>query len=325
MGNWSTKGSWRSDGYVRRTQFRWKWTKEKWHQKVVLITNTHVTLLHPLLLLTDSLHTSKCWWHINMNIHTVGLSPVDLAGKLLPPGGTRNEKLQRATLNSAGQPSRTSCTRFAPPWRHHWRAGRRTSPPWRPGCPLIRKKGWCCWEETRQEWVGFYSCGFRRDVQLHVLGYGGNASPGQRCACQNEKQSSFSHGCVVTFPARCRLRWPNQGWCRTCSRSQTPRTCACGRKWGCRRPAAAAAAPGWPCRPTGSPGGRGWGRSWTGPPSPPSAPGSWGSDGGRGEGAHAGLGKVAESSWQLSHRCFSFIPLTGEEMGEAWWNQFHHS
>lgn len=132
--------------------------KRKWHQKVPFDNKTHVTLLHSLLLPTDSLDASKCWWNINTNIHTVGLSPVEAAdrstqGKLLPPGGKRNEKLQRVTLGT----SKTSCTRFAPPWRRRWSADRRTSPPWTPGCPLVRKKGWCCWEETRQEWVRFNS------------------------------------------------------------------------------------------------------------------------------------------------------------------------
>lgn len=140
-----------------RTQFRWKSTKReketktrKWHQIVLLITNT-----------CDIIASS-----------TVANRPVErrseMQGKLLPPGGKRNENLHRATLNSTPLPSRTSCTRFAPPWRHHWSAGRRTSPPWTPGCPLIRKKGWCCWEETRQSESGSILLYLDKMFRAHV-------------------------------------------------------------------------------------------------------------------------------------------------------------
>lgn len=161
-----------------------------------------------------------------------------------------------------------------------------------------------------EQWVRCSSSGFRHDVQVHLLCYGGNM-PG------SDNQTNV-HGCVVTFPVRCRPQWQSQGWCRTCSRSQTLRTCACGPRWGCRRRAAAAAAPGWPCRPMGSPGGRGWGRSWTGPPSPPSAPGSSGSGGGRRTLVEEELEK---SLWQWSHLSLSFIPLTAGEEEQRFWFQ----
>lgn len=93
-----------------------------------------------------------------------GYWPVNVAataGQTAAPWWKRNEKLHRATLNPTPvalrplQPSRTSCTRFAPPWRRRWSADRRTSPPWTPGCPLIQKKGWCCWKENRRaRWKG---------------------------------------------------------------------------------------------------------------------------------------------------------------------------
>lgn len=77
--------------------------------------NKHVTLLHSLLLPTDSLDTSKCWWHINIIIHTVDLSsrgyrPVgrrsEMQGTLLPPGG---QKEWQAT------PSNTELNSLRPP------------------------------------------------------------------------------------------------------------------------------------------------------------------------------------------------------------------
>lgn len=116
--------------------------------------------------------------------------------------------------------------------------------------------------------------------------------------------------CDSTFPVHCRLLWRTQGWCRTCSRSRTPRTCACGRRWGCPRPAVSGAAPGWPCRPRGSPGGRGWDRSWTGPLWPLSALGNSGSERERGiKRSQHGISSLNESFHSYHTAWISLVTL----------------
>lgn len=132
-------------------------TKENGTKYFFWITNTHVTLLHSLRLPTDSLDTSKRWWRINSIIHrSLGVRLTDqltvwrLPGSCCPLVG-RNETIHWATLTQlllVLKPSfKISCTRSSPLWRHHRSADKRTSPPWTPGCPLVQKRGWCCWKE----------------------------------------------------------------------------------------------------------------------------------------------------------------------------------
>lgn len=45
-----------------------------------------------------------------------------------------------------------SYIQFSPPSHHRRSAGKHMSPRWMPGCPLIRKRGWCCCK-TEGRWV----------------------------------------------------------------------------------------------------------------------------------------------------------------------------